>query len=292
MGRAIRETQQPTDMSRDQVLNWLAKQGYPFELRVGQTLRQAGWDVSHAQWYTDPQTGKLRELDLLADIDAVNTEVGYAVFVQLAVECKHSPDKPWVVFTTQHQKVREWVGLKFGADEMSRQVIQEASLAKVALPPLLRFADRVGHGAVKAFRDEKQREDKFGDPTSPFAALQSVISAAIAGGGEYTSGVMDDTSKVLPITIPIIVLGGTLYEFFVDGDGKEALEEVGSIQVIVGRSDGEEVYVTVMTHEYLKANAKRMAIEMKEFCQQLVPLYDALTRSLRDTGPTITFVGK
>ena len=39
----------------EKVERWATGQGYPFELTVGQQLRQAGWNVQHVQFYTDLQ---------------------------------------------------------------------------------------------------------------------------------------------------------------------------------------------------------------------------------------------
>src|SRR3989442_788755 len=78
------------------VREWLTKQGYPLELRVGQAFAAAGWGVSHASFDEDPETHKQREIDLYVYMQGHGLP---AIQFMLAIECKSSPDKPWVAFS-------------------------------------------------------------------------------------------------------------------------------------------------------------------------------------------------
>lgn len=47
---------------------WLARQGYPLELRVARLFAKMGWATAHAVIYNDPDTGKPCECDVVATI--------------------------------------------------------------------------------------------------------------------------------------------------------------------------------------------------------------------------------
>ena len=96
----------------DRLRAWLATEGYPFELRVGRAFRDAGWDVFHAHHYLDPETDKLREIDVHAAFGPyVGDEKGPGmVGIHLVCECKVSQAKPWIVFTSRHGDERTTAG--------------------------------------------------------------------------------------------------------------------------------------------------------------------------------------
>ena len=43
---------------------WLNEQGYPLEMQVAESFRKAGFDVSQSDYYLDPETNILREIDV------------------------------------------------------------------------------------------------------------------------------------------------------------------------------------------------------------------------------------
>jgi hypothetical protein len=48
------------------VSEWLTEQGYPLELRVAQAFTGAGAEVKQAEYFKDSETGKFREIDVVA----------------------------------------------------------------------------------------------------------------------------------------------------------------------------------------------------------------------------------
>lgn len=77
------------------VLDWLKKQGYSLEMRVAQTFKQVGFEVSHFENYLDPESNDLREIDVVASIKHQVGEID--ISARLFVECKYLR-KPWVIF--------------------------------------------------------------------------------------------------------------------------------------------------------------------------------------------------
>jgi hypothetical protein len=51
--------------SSNDVRKWLSEQGFPLEMKVAEAFR-SHFSVRQAQYYTDPESGKLREVDVVA----------------------------------------------------------------------------------------------------------------------------------------------------------------------------------------------------------------------------------
>src|SRR5258705_13077653 len=85
----------------DEVAEWLGKQGYPFEMEVAQEFRAAGFTVGQSTYYSDPDTGDAREIDVVAGHEK---KVGdFDVRLTCFVECKVSTGKPWVIFASSRE---------------------------------------------------------------------------------------------------------------------------------------------------------------------------------------------
>lgn len=70
----------------------LEKQGFLLEMKAADVFRQTGFEVRQCSQYLDPDSGKSREIDVLArDPDFLGI-----VDIQFAIECKASK-KPWVL---------------------------------------------------------------------------------------------------------------------------------------------------------------------------------------------------
>src|SRR6476469_3471123 len=68
------------------VRTWLDKQGFPLEMRTASAFRAAGFDVRQSSYYVDAETGKAREIDVIAyDPDPLMLGLTRIVFV---LECK------------------------------------------------------------------------------------------------------------------------------------------------------------------------------------------------------------
>src|SRR4051812_15599149 len=91
----------------------LGKSGFPLEMYVAEKLRAVGFEVSQAEYFEDPTSGKQREIDVVAkksvplveqpslgtkleDVDF--TDFNKTLRLILTIECKSSPEKPWVIF--------------------------------------------------------------------------------------------------------------------------------------------------------------------------------------------------
>lgn len=87
----------PEKHLENKISDWLKKHGYPLEMTVAHALQNAGYYVIPSASYKDPDTDIVREIDLTAQR---HCGIDKPVFFQVActIECKLSPDKPWILF--------------------------------------------------------------------------------------------------------------------------------------------------------------------------------------------------
>jgi len=92
------------------VRDWLDAQGFTLEMRTASAFRAAGFEVRQSSHYIDPETGKGREIDVIAtDLDVLGV-----VAINFIVECKSSK-KPWVLLCSHDTVDRYNRFFAFGA---------------------------------------------------------------------------------------------------------------------------------------------------------------------------------
>jgi hypothetical protein len=82
----------------EKVLQALQKTGYPLELEIATIARTYNWVPFHAREYPDPDTGKLRELDMLLYKQIHSRRI------EIRVSCKSSLDKQFVFFEIDRRR--------------------------------------------------------------------------------------------------------------------------------------------------------------------------------------------
>ena len=250
------------------VLEWLKKQGYPLELRVGRAFRASGWDVHHARWYTDLESNKPREIDLYARLEEGESNPYKSATIALAIECKSS-EKPWVVFTAADPvPVDRFIG-SMVADGASSDALLVTDVQKIARPHLLNPAVQVGHGIVKALG-----ENRSGDPTTPYAALRGVVGAAAALGREQeeVADMIGDGVAMATLTLPLVVFDGVLYQYALDADKQELLTRLDWTTANISRSDmASTVNVHIVTADYLDRWVASITPSAQRWCREMVP---------------------
>lgn len=253
------------------VRKWVENTGYPFELAIGESLRSAGWEVEHARWFEDPTEEKWRELDVFGSVHTANDLGDTHANLNLAIECKVSSDKPWVLFaapTTTAGALRFW---HWGTvDELSRQIAFVASVNKVDPPYSLGLKEEQCHGVVKAFGD-----NKTGDPTGPFSAARSVIGAVAAIGAE--SAVFFDRARdshaFLQFNVPVLVLDGSLYVYRYDSEEGQRLRSTETaVLAMASPFDGQPVLVRVVTKAGWSDFVARATADGRRFASAMVEL--------------------
>ena len=196
---------------KTKIASWLEMQGYPVEMTVARAFRERRFRVHQSHFFTDPNTSKSREIDVLVtrqgDID------GRIIRVVFVIECKKSRDKPWIVFTdssirlADSSRVYHWAASPFG----------QKLLTAFANDPLFTetglfvIPKRTGYAATTAFGGGKDRA---------YYAISSVAAATSALAKLFCQ------APLAAVFFPIVVLDGHLFDCHLDLDGKTVVEEV------------------------------------------------------------------
>lgn len=270
------------------ILDWLQKQGYSLEMRVAQVFRKAGFEVSQFESYVDPNSGDLREIDVVASLD--RQVEGVAVSVALFVECKYCP-KPWVILTSPRHfhgfsyfsrilrgsfEVREWrAGESLQARLLARILI---SLGRIKTSEFDFFSMPLyaGYGIVEAFKDSQRAKDNaytavmqasscveghdFLNEISSQSVVQEYKDRVYEGAGET-----GEFSLFCSIAFPVVVIEGRLFECHLDEHYNIAISERNSGTVLLSsrnrggplESRTYDSVVRVVTERYLGSLAQQ-----------------------------------
>jgi hypothetical protein len=196
---------------------WLAGEGYPLEMQVARAWLRAGFHVQQAEYYEDPETKTLREIDVVAD--ALISFGRYLVRLVLCMECKVIKDKPWVLLTSPDlqlaspaqvvQRAASIYGLNFLRKVAHNETYQNLQI--------LRLPTRPGYGLIQALAVK-------GNDVA-YAACMSVAKASASRVVETDAGI-ERGSLILEIVVPVIVVDGRLFESFLDQEGDVKVNEV------------------------------------------------------------------
>ncbi len=188
---------------KERLAQWLTKQGHPLELETVATLEKNEFSVRPGAFVEDFETGAPREIDVIADLNA-NLDDAF-VRLSLAIECKWSGDKPWVLFSSS-RRIAPSACIAQSFASRAADAILWAQAANPLLPSLSFFStpDRPCYGGRQAFSDNR---DLF------YSAVQSVVSAARSQAAHYDrfSNARDHLQRAVMV-FPVIVVKGALFE--------------------------------------------------------------------------------
>lgn len=128
--------------------DWLSEQGYPLEMEVAQEFRSSKFIVAQSTYYSDPETGEAREIDVMAALSGTFSDM--EVRLICLVECK-LPAEPWVIFSSGREPGDEqfdhysFLGSDLGVNCLARLYWKKY----FPLPRALAFRERVGYGVTR-----------------------------------------------------------------------------------------------------------------------------------------------
>lgn len=184
------------------IKDWLKDQGYPLEFQVANELRKNRFNVIQSDYYTDPETGESREMDVIGHIQK---KIGEVLFrITIIIECKAGKDKPWMLFSspdaklTEIAKIAQTPSTVLGRDFLSllakSKKYQEMSLFSLGV--------RSSFGITQCFTSGKD---------IPYRAIKCVAKATDAKckhESEYRS------HPICDIMLPFVVIQAPLYESY------------------------------------------------------------------------------
>jgi len=252
-----------SDQLAKKVRSWLESEGYPFELQVGRTFHEAGWDVFYGHHYSDPATSKLREIDVHASFGPYVGDAKGAgmVSVHLLCECKMSLSKPWVIFTSGASDDAARLVSCLAPGEAASRVVTDVLQRGRRFFPTLSLGPRIGHALTRAFSNSKS-----GDPTGPYSAVLSALTAASALTAKHQS---QAPSSWTSIYLPTVIVNGPLFEFFLDEAGGEVLEPCDHVHILAypPGSEAHPLLVRIVVANGLESFATGMHEEARLLAQ-------------------------
>jgi hypothetical protein len=200
------------------IREWLQSQGYPLEMKVARLFHSHGFRIVQSEFYKDAETGTQRETDVTARIDCECN--GVYTRIQFVIECKSTPNKPWVLFTgggaalAAPARVAQRAASKYGTKALMR-LCQRRDIQDL---PQFQMHKRSAYGLTQAFTTGN-------DIT--YAAATSVskaVSAEIKKADTYTAG----GDPICLIVFPLIVIDAELVETHLDDGGELAVNRINS----------------------------------------------------------------
>lgn len=186
----------------EKVKNWVSEQGYPIEMFVARTFREFGFRTTQSEYYTDPESGDNREIDVIA---SKQTHIGeLLVRVTVCVECKSAKKNPWVLFTSKDrilakpativQRPCSLIGQKFLHEIAHNKDAQGLSL--------FTLDERNGYGLTEAFTTGKD---------NAYSSCISIGKCSTSLVKEANEASFDQGPMCL-IVIPLILVDGRIFE--------------------------------------------------------------------------------
>lgn len=193
----------------DGVKKWLEGGGFPLEMHVAAAFRKAGFEVRQSSHYVDAETGKGREIDVLAkDPDFIGI-----IDIYFAIECKSS-QKPWLLLASEDTVSGYNCIFAFGVlSEKATAAFGDRIREFVKTLPWLRKEGAVGYSFRQAFSEQSDR------------AYSAALSAAKACEHLVRP---PDRRYVAPLVLafPVIVVDAPLIQCSLRKDGQLDLQEV------------------------------------------------------------------
>jgi len=233
------------------VINWLDGQGFSLEMKAASEFRKAGFFVRQSSHYLDTETGKSREIDVLAS----DWDITSNIQTDFVIECKSSK-KPWILLTSPYTTNGYNRFYAFG-------VLTEKSL-EVVVKRTEEFFDRfpwieksqVGYSFRQVFGNNQD---------IAFSAAINVAKAC-----EYQVRPQDQFPTIFGVAFPIIVVDTRLFQCSLQADGEILLEEtmMGEFLFVTKFPKYFGTCIRVVTLKHLPQfvfEAKRVAGEFREF---------------------------
>lgn len=209
------------ETTADAVRRWLTQAGVPLEFRTALAFRKGGaFDVEHARYYIDVDTGTLRETDVVASFcNGLGFATTQDVMLRVVVECKSAKD-PWVAFLGD-----DVPAYRSGVEQLRTfEVVQQGGYDRdkiVSLydTPVVASVERYAY-QVKTMGKGKE------DPA--YGATRQVM-AAVRG---LRADVPETTRTSAVYFVPVIVTAGPLFTCRPGPDGEPVLAQADRVLLI------------------------------------------------------------
>lgn len=243
----------------EDVVSWLARQGYPLEIRVARELRRRGFTANVGTYFRDPESDELREIDV---VGSVSVSIGDNLLnIDIIVSCKVSQGAPWVALHSELTPLKVPLrSLRLTSGNADRFLRTAARDPRFATNELVRAAP-AAHGIVpmrRAKNDPQQppspRDQKPKNTDAAYEALMSASKAAI-DNLRRDKEVSEGDEGWHSITLPLVVVEGQLFDATLDDAGEPTAVESNHTRVWMRRPIGDQrgVMVDIVTASFYPA---------------------------------------
>lgn len=297
----------PSEILSNKVKEWLNNQGYSLEMRVAQVFTQAGFDVSQFERYLDPDTGDLREIDIVATIKKSSNKI--TASIKYYIECKYLKN-PWVIFTSkkrmhplsyfsrilfQNYVLREWQQREYLQGRLLSRLLMSIGADKINQYESFTMPLDIGYNITQALRQKHETVDLAYIACSQ---VSQCIEAHDKGMEESFHQLMEDyerrrSKEILldenfsiycDIAFPLLVVQGNLFECYLGSLNKPEVREVnnGTLQLNskgqgVGRRMREHpMMIKIITEDNITTFAKIAYKDASSILDQQQALLDIL----------------
>jgi hypothetical protein len=184
-------------------------------MRSAQLCSAAGFGVQLGTFFTDPLTGKSRELDLVATRAVECQKSSVRFYVNLLIQCKYAP-KPWLFFcgNNAHPRALDPYLLKDATGDSAIYMWPE--IPDVPKYGFFRGWQDSAYGATTArFKDSGDSRKKNGDDSRnkdlAYEALESITAAYEAWSAPKSALLSMPRERVYRITLPVVFVKGPLF---------------------------------------------------------------------------------
>lgn len=227
----------------DKVKKWVENEGYPLEFSTAHKFKKRKFSVEQSYFVKDTD-GKPREVDVLA---TVSVPIGRSILrIKHIVECKWSKDKPWVLFKDE---------TRFATSALATQLISSSAGQAIAWAA----AGSKEFKNLDMFKEEgfsfsgRQAFSKGNDLF--YQVVQGVVSNCLNIASYYDEYDFNPEDLMLAvITLPMIVVDGSLFEATYDSEGDELkLENINHARLRWQGNSGRQLntVIDVVTSDYL-----------------------------------------
>ncbi|MEH2153741.1 hypothetical protein [Nostoc sp.] len=239
------------DELKNKVQAWLEDQGYPLEMKVARAFAESDFEVRQSSFYTDPESNEVREIDIVCNSTCVVFDVYFVI------ECK-SASRPWILFTSENTFVNYNKYFAYCLySEVAKKVFINKTVEILAREDVLTWFNkkgRNGYSITEAFTSSID---------NTYKAAMSALKAAVA------LKILADENKHLTFVFPVIVVDGSLFESYLDVNGKLVVDAIKKGFLHFPRQTKEVTGTTicVVTLDYVPefiVEAKRMTTELQE----------------------------
>jgi len=249
---------------QQKIKGWLEKNGYPLEMRVSRKLTEQEFGVTQSHYYEDYESGKPREIDVVARLYDYIEPNNYVAIAELetflTIECK-STSNPWVVFCETKPNVwniEQALSNKAGEKLLARS---RKELEKTTFYSWSRVA---GHGVAQALG---------GNEDMPYSAVMSATKAAEAQSrmalkeeAKWKNNNEHCEICLSVNVIPAIVITAPLFECRLGEDGNTELNQVEHSSIVLRYPRRKKGYKTgVVIHIVTESALNELVANVLQF---------------------------